>query len=705
MIAFLHIFIEVIMRFTSLLLGVSISALGASTILYSSSAWAEEQVTTMEEVVVTGSQDTGGTLTVPSNEEAKEIIERTAGGVGLVTSEEFEDSYSLNFEDTLQFVPGVYAQQRYGEEVRLSIRGSGISRGFHLRGLTLLQDGVPYNLADGGADFQEADSLAMQRLEVYKGANALQYGSATLGGAINMVSKTGVSHEGNEVRAEVGSNNTYRLNLQSGQVGDDYDAFTSITTTSSEGYRNHSEQQNVKLNTNVGLDVNEDVQTRFYLSGNIIDQDLPGTVRLRTALDDNQAANNAAIASDWQRDIRSIRLANKTTIAVGDDDVLNVGAFLNGKDLFHPITPFVGVIDQESIDYGAFMNGAGEYNLGDYRNRYSMGITSHFGTVDAKVYQNIRGNRGALTADAEQDSGNLAIYAENQFFVHPEWALVTGAQALWADREVTDNLRPARSDSDSYTALNPKLGILHEPDEHTQFFANVSRSYEPPTFAELTQGGASGFTPVDAQRAWTAEIGSRGDRETYAWNVSLYRAWLDKEMLQFTTGGNIPASTFNAGDTVHQGLELGLDFKLGKQLFSADDAVLWRNAYTYSDFFFEDDVQFNDNQIAGLPEHFYQSELRYDYDDNWHAAFDWEFASDSHVDFANTLQAPGYGVFGFNAGYDITDSLGLYLDVRNIMDEEYISTYSTLAAATPRNNDVFYPAEGRRIFAGMRIAF
>src|SRR5690606_39652982 len=107
----------------------------------------------------------------------------TPGGVALVPSETFEDRYTLNFEDTLARTPGVYAQKRFGEEVRLSIRGSGLSRGFHLRGLTLLQDGIPFNLADGSADFQEADSLAMQRIEVYKGANALQFGSSNLGGS------------------------------------------------------------------------------------------------------------------------------------------------------------------------------------------------------------------------------------------------------------------------------------------------------------------------------------------------------------------------------------------------------------------------------------------------------------------------------------------------------------------------------------------
>ena len=56
---------------------------------------------------------------------------------------------------------------RFGQEVRLSIRGSGISRGFHMRGLTLLQDGIPINLADDNGDFQELDPQVFERIDVY----------------------------------------------------------------------------------------------------------------------------------------------------------------------------------------------------------------------------------------------------------------------------------------------------------------------------------------------------------------------------------------------------------------------------------------------------------------------------------------------------------------------------------------------------------
>lgn len=686
-----------------------IMVLACSSALNAIPAHAQEKQT-LPAVTVTAEQSEG-TATVPSNAEAMQLIQQTPGGVEVVDAESYEDKYSLNLADTLEFVPGVYAQKRFGEEVRLSIRGSGLSRGFHLRGLTLLQDGIPFNLADGAADFQEADTLAYQRLEVFKGANALQYGSTTLGGAVNMVTKTGHSNPGDQVRVEAGSDSTYRANVQSGRVFGDQDMFVSLTGTTSDGYRRHEDQQNIKLNTNYGKQISDKAETRFYLSGNIIEQELPGSVSRFTALNNPRAADPSSISADQRRDIRSLRLANKTTFDLGNESFADVGAFVNLKDLFHPITPFVGVIDQESVDYGIFAQNRGEYEAAGYRNRYRAGLSSHFGTVAAKVWGNVGGSRGPglfnpndLQSDADQDSRNVTLYGENDFFVLPEWALVTGGQLVWSEREHSDNLIPAESDSRTYRSINPKVGVLYEPSDNLQVFANISKSYEPPTFSELTQGGTVGFTPVDAQRGWTAEIGTRGSRGAYAWDASIYRAWLDDEMLQYTVGPGFPAATFNAGETIHQGLELAFTSRLGQNLFTSGDQIQWKNAYTYSDFFFENDPQFGDNDIPGMPKHYYQTELRYDHADAWHVAMDWELASKADVDFANTFTSPGYGIIGANAGYKLTQDVSLYVDGRNLMDKEYAATFSTIVNQAG-NTNVFHPGEGRRVFAGVKVNF
>ena len=206
-------------------------------------------------------ESTVGTLTVPSNVEAAKIIQRTPGGAAVVDSKAFENDFSQNFEDTLSFVPGVFATKRFAEEVRISIRGSGLERTFHQKGLAALQDGVPFNAADSSGDFQEIDNLTLQRIEVFKGGNGMQFGGTSIGGAINMISKTGQSHPGYQLRFELGSDDTYRGNIQSGMVFDKADLFLSFTALTSNGFRVHADQESFKFNSNLGIQLSETAET------------------------------------------------------------------------------------------------------------------------------------------------------------------------------------------------------------------------------------------------------------------------------------------------------------------------------------------------------------------------------------------------------------------------------------------------------------
>lgn len=123
--------------------------------------------------------------------EARKRLSRTPGAVAVVAAETYENRLVIGMPDLLRDVPGVISEKRYGEESRLSIRGSGISQAYHQRGVLLAQDGVPFADADGFSDFQKVDALGARYIEVYKGGNALRFGGAQLGGAINLISPTG----------------------------------------------------------------------------------------------------------------------------------------------------------------------------------------------------------------------------------------------------------------------------------------------------------------------------------------------------------------------------------------------------------------------------------------------------------------------------------------------------------------------------------
>src|SRR3546814_15795917 len=94
--------------------------------------------------------------------------------------------------------------------------------------------------------------------------------------------------------------------------------------------------------------------------------------------------------------------------------------------------------------------------------------------------------------------------------------------------------------------------LLWELRKDVQAFIDVTRSQDVPDFSDLVQSGFSStrFVPLDAQKAWTLETGTRGKYERFGWDVTAYHSRIDGEMLQFTTNSSIPASTFNAGHKI-----------------------------------------------------------------------------------------------------------------------------------------------------------
>ena len=167
-----------------------------------------------------------GALAVLSAQQALTEINNTPGGVAIVPAEAYRNSTVANtIKDILDYVPGVFAQPKWGDDTRLSIRGSGLSRNFHLRGIQLYMDGIPINTADGYGDFQEIDPTAYKYVEVYKGANALQFGANSLGGAINFVMPTGRDPFPNGASVDIGAFGFKRLQANAGGANGPWDGF------------------------------------------------------------------------------------------------------------------------------------------------------------------------------------------------------------------------------------------------------------------------------------------------------------------------------------------------------------------------------------------------------------------------------------------------------------------------------------------------
>lgn len=643
----------------------------------------------------------GGSLTVPGIAQARALIDRTPGGVALVPDSEFKNGPANTIKDVLGWVPGVITQPKSNIDNRISIRGSGLTRNYGNRGINVYMDGIPINTSDGLFDLFEIDPTAYRYVEVYKGANALRFGANSLGGAINFVTPTGRDAPQFEGRFDAGSFGFVRGQASIAGVNGPYDWFVSGSAQREDGFRFHSNGNIERVNANVGYQFSPDAETRFYLNANSWRQRLPGELTKTVALNNPRAADPDFVFGDQQRNIDSVRVANKTTLRF-DTTTVDFGVFTHQRHVDHPIFRY---LDYYVNDYGGFIRSTDDRMIGGFRNRLIVGGNVIDGTIDYQEYENL-GNavKGALVTDALWKSQNHSIFGENSFFVLPNLALIAGGNFLHAVRNQQDRFlaNGDQSGRRGWDILSPKVGVLWDVDRTWQVYGNISRSAEVPTYDSNTFASPISSN-VDAQTATTFEVGTRGRRPDITWDLSLYRAEIRNELQCLRSSPFSLCTVVNADRTVHQGVEAGLGVAFLRSVFAQDDRVWFNLAYTYSDFRFDGDPKWGNNRLPGVPPYYLRAEVLYKHASGLYAGPNVEWMPQSYfADNANTLTIDPYTLVNFKVGYD-TGGPGWsgYLEARNLFDARYISTTITAEIATPVSA-LFNPGYGRSIYGGLR---
>ncbi|RYE87800.1 MAG: hypothetical protein EOP19_03255, partial [Hyphomicrobiales bacterium] len=337
----------------------------------------------------------------------------------------------------------------------------------------------PLNEADGFGDTQMVDPAIARFTEVYKGGNALRYGGALLGGAINIVTPTGKTMPSTGlVRIEGGSYGTVRGHVEAGGQWGAWDGFAAVTGQSSDGWRAQSEGDWQFASTNFGYTFGEDQEVRAYLSGGYIHQQIPGSLSLDQALNAPDLANpgnvgNGVTAGNYQRDQSVVRGAVQTRWRFDANTVFEGGVYATSKKLDHPIFQ---VIDQESQNWGVFgrMDWTGEA-FGKKADLF-YGVSYRSGELDANQWVNLNGSRGARTARSDQDATGLDTFVEGRLFLTDDFALVAGGSYGRAERDYQSYAPSAVvvTASKTYDWFAPRIGFLWQNDDGAQIYGNIT---------------------------------------------------------------------------------------------------------------------------------------------------------------------------------------------------------------------------------------
>ncbi|HJP85361.1 MAG TPA: TonB-dependent receptor [Gemmatimonadaceae bacterium] len=641
--------------------------------------------------------------------ERREQLEQTPGAVAMVEAPQLRTTRQANLKDVLQYVPGVYIQPRFGaaDESQISIRGSGLRDNFHARGVNLLVNGMPYRNADGFTDFESLEMLTADAIEVYKGGNALRYGGSTLGGAINLDTKTGFSSSPASLFAQGGSFGFYKTQLESGGARGRSDYYASYARTGLSGYRQWAANQRDRVNLHGGYQLGDNTDARAFYFYAHVNEELPGALDRATFESNPRAADPNNVANKWGRDYNLHHIGLQLRSQLTPTQRIEISPYMQYRDIDHPIFE---VISQVSHDYGAEVRYENSASIGAMDNRLTIGVQPAYETLQNRQYQNIAGQHGALTKDQRDRAENYAVYAEDVVSLTRRFSAVLGVRADHAIRETRDFFlsNGDQSDRRTYNPVSPKIGFIYSlGSDVAQIFGNASRSFEPPLLLELNSLTVPGYIPLDGQSAWQYELGGRGRRLGLSWDVSAYDIELRNEILNVNVqpfpGASFTVPTYrNAPKTRHAGLELGLNYQVPGAVFvhgDVGDHITLRTAYTLASYKFVEDPNYEGNDIPGAPRHVLSTEIKYTHPSGFSLAPSVEWIPQSYfLDSPNTVRNDGWTNLSLRAEWNTQYGVNLFAAGQNLTNRRFSQSVQVDNAA----GRYYEPADGRSFYAGLR---
>ena len=643
--------------------------------------------------------------------ETREQLAKIPGAVAMVEAPQIRATRQANLKDVLQFVPGVYIQPRFGaaDESQISIRGSGLRDNFHARGVNLLVNGMPYRNADGFTDFESLEMLTAEAIEVYKGGNALRYGGSTMGGAINLDTKTGYSSSPTSLFGQGGSFGFYKTQLESGGSSGASDYYASYGHTSLDGYRQWSSQRRDRVNLHGGYRLSENTDARAFYFFAHVKEELPGALDRATFESDPRAADPGNVANRWGRDYDLHHLGLQLRTQISPSQRLEISPYMQYRDIDHPIFQ---VISQISHDYGAEVRYENTADLGALGNRLTLGFQPAYETLLNQQFENDVGKHGALTKDQHDHATNVAVYAEDVLSLTSQLSAVVGVRADRATRETKDFFLSDGDQSDrrTYNPVSPKVGFIYSLQSGAaQIFGNASRSYEPPLLLELNSLTVPGYIPLEGQSAWQYELGARGRHIGLSWDLSAYDIELRNEILNINVqpfpGAPFTVPTYrNSPRTRHSGLEAGLSYQLPGAIFARGDVadhIALRASYTLARYTFVDDPNFTGNEIPGAPRQVLSTEIKYTHPSGFSLAPTVEWIPQSYfLDSQNTVKNDGWTNLSLRADWATSYGMTLFAAGQNLANRRFSQSVQVDNAA----GKYYEPADGRSFYAGLRWA-
>ena len=556
-------------------------------------------------------------------------INKTGSSVLVLQSDELKANV-LDAVNLLDSQPGIAMSSSGGVGSQTGIRLRGLSQSY----VAVRVDGVDVSDPTGtqnSYDFGGVIPFGFDQIEILKGSQSAIYGSEAIGGVLNF--KTNTSNtlgKKTDTNITVGSNKTLAGNFKYTQIQDSGSYALSINNISTDGYSAKS--------NNEEADPYSKTEIRFVVDQNISDQLTLGATALYSDEEiDYDGFDHETDHIDRSRAAGSVyasfetgSVTNKITRSFSKTDRYD----LNGWN-----KSFIGNRDVWSYTGQTIVNGAN--------------VT--FGYENIAEEANIDGQI--------KDSKETALVSEIIY------ALGNSSDISLAARQTS-----SKNYGDDTTF---RIASINRHQNELTSRLVLSSGFRAPSLYELFDSfyGNSTFIP---ETSLNAEIGLvKKFTEATNLSVTIFNNTVDN-LIEFNNDTFIYEQ--NNGSTKTNGLELSSNLKVS-------DTVTLNTDYTFTT------SETGNVKAVRVPKHDLVLGIEKQFNDNFSGLASLRVARDiEDTVWPSNIQMPNYEILDISLTYDINDKSSVYLQVQNLVDEQYetIKGYNT---------------GGRQVFAGIRASF
>lgn len=675
-------------------------------------AFAEDNVLPTITLTAANSQSDGDVPTTTQSLKSEQPLFKTAKSVSVVTKEQIEKKQAMNLTDAIQGVAGVISAP-------LGRRGAD---DFIIRG-QLSSDAI---YVDGLRQAQASDSpsniTGLERIEVVKGPDSMDFGQTAPGGIVNLVTKRPVQDDFNQLDLRYGSHNlrqigvdtnhtiegsdkaAWRLNANYSDQDDATDHVyfknfyispsynfdlgdqTDLSVIASYNHKEYVRQQGLPVYGSILPNSNGQVSRHLFIGEPSVDPYLSDSIRigynLKHIFDDgwtfkqNFAVQNSRL--DGQAVFISKSTANSSTIT------------RQGRDQHY-----------DDVNFSIDNNIAKTVELGNMQHHIMLGLDGMHDTRDIWNYNctitalNIYAPRytnqdwcatKTLRSDSvETTLKTMGVYFKDQVDVTDRLNINLGLRHDWASVDAKSNYNDNES-SKSSQAFSGSIAGLYTYNDWVSPYVSYSTSFLPVTDVDV-DGNV-----FDPEKAKQYEVGLKFQALDQRLQASL--AWFDLTRFNVVSS-DANGDKYQTGEENTQGIETELAVRiLPNWVVSANYSYLPTARIVDSEI-----SGYEGKRLNNVSEQMFNLNTRYQF--NQGALQGWFIGAGvrseskkSSYKYDYTL--PGYALFDAEMGYD-AGTWQASVNAKNIFDKEYY--------AGGLSNNVVTVGDERQVNFNLRYKF